>query len=195
MKASEDPTGSKQHVAPPLSFLTRLVATGFFSGCIPWASGTFGSIVGVLIYFVPGLENPVIFGALILVGFFSGVVTSARVAAVEGHRLTKTAEFAKAKFQPGPHDAPDPSMVVIDEIVGMWVSLFLLPRGILLVGCAFIAFRIFDILKPFPARQLEKIPNGWGIMLDDIVAGFYANIATLVVVRMYILLFPGFHLP
>jgi phosphatidylglycerophosphatase A len=195
MKASEDPTGSEPNIAPRLSFLTRLVATGFFSGCIPWASGTFGSIVGLLIYFVPGLENTALFGGLILLGFGSGVITSARVAAIEGHRLTKTAEFAKATFQPGPHNVPDPSMVVIDEIVGMWVSLFLLPRGLLVAGFSFIAFRVFDILKPFPARQLEKLPNGWGIMLDDVVAGFYANIATLVVFRMYLLLFPGFPSP
>ena len=74
----------------------------------------------------------------------------------------------------------------IDEIVGMWISLLFLPKTFFVILLAFIFFRLFDILKPPPARQLEPLPNGWGIMLDDVMAGIYANLA----VRLVLLVFP-----
>lgn len=156
----------------------RFIATGFFSGYAPWSSGTAGTLVGVAIYLIPGVENPVILGALILGGFFVGVFTSAIVADAVGHQLTKTAERAKAAFQPGHHEHPDPSIVVIDEIVGLWITMLFLPKTLPLIVIGFVAFRAMDILKPQPARALEGIPRGWGIMLDDVVAGVYANLLT-----------------
>jgi len=161
-----------------LSLLTNLVATGFFSGYVPWASGTAGSMVGVLLYLIPGAENPPVLLVLIVLGFAAGVFTSGRVAAVEGNRLSATARATKELFQPGAHEVPDPSIVVIDEIVGMWIALFMVPHAVIGIGSAFVFFRIFDIVKPPPARQLERLPRGWGIMLDDVVAGMYANILT-----------------
>lgn len=161
----------------PIPFITNLIATGFFSGYIPWASGTFGTIVGILIFLLPGAEHPLVLLAIIIVGFFTGVTTSARVADIVGHKLSKSAELAKATFQPGDHDAADPSIVVIDEIVGMWITLLFLPKAAFVIVVAFCAFRFFDIIKPPPARQLERVPNGWGIMLDDVIAGVYANVS------------------
>jgi phosphatidylglycerophosphatase A len=70
----------------------------------------------------------------------------------------------------------DPSVVVIDEVVGMLVALFALPLRAGDVLVAFLCFRIFDIAKPFPLRRLEAQPGGWGIMLDDLVAGLYTNV-------------------
>ncbi len=168
---------------PEAPFLARFIATGFYSGYIPWASGTFGSIVGLLIYAIPGVEQPLWLSLLIVLGFAAGVVSAAHVARAEGHRLTKTAAATKAIFQPEAHATPDPSIVVIDEIVGMWISLLLLPKGFVPALIAFFAFRAFDILKPPPARQLERIPDGWGIMLDDVIAGLYANIVTQLLYR------------
>lgn len=161
-----------------LPFFTELIATGLYSGYIPWASGTIGSAVGLLVFLIPGVESPHILSVMILVGLALGVVTSRRVAEIRGHQLTKSAEIAKATFQPGEVRTPDPSIVVIDEIVGMWISLFLLPKTVAAILCAFVIFRLLDIVKPFPARHLERLPNGWGIMLDDVVAGVYANIFT-----------------
>jgi phosphatidylglycerophosphatase A len=69
----------------------------------------------------------------------------------------------------------DPPIVVIDEFVGMWISLLWLPKSIVLSFIAFVLFRLFDIFKPPPARQLEALRNGFGIMLDDVAAGIYAN--------------------
>ncbi len=71
----------------------------------------------------------------------------------------------------------DPSIVVIDEVVGMWISLLFLPKTLLVATLAFLLFRAHDIVKIPPARQLEAVPNGFGIMLDDVVAGIYANIS------------------
>jgi phosphatidylglycerophosphatase A len=72
------------------------------------------------------------------------------------------------------HDA---SHIVVDEGAGMAVTLFLLPPGLAAAAAAFVAFRVFDILKPFPARQAERLPGGLGVMADDLLAGVYANLA------------------
>jgi phosphatidylglycerophosphatase A len=65
---------------------------------------------------------------------------------------------------------------VIDEVVGMLVSLLWLPSSWTVVVAAFVAFRVFDILKPWPANRLERLHGGWGIMADDVMAGVYANL-------------------
>jgi phosphatidylglycerophosphatase A len=70
----------------------------------------------------------------------------------------------------------DPARVVIDEVAGMCISLLFLPVTIKYVIAALILFRFFDIAKPLFIRRLEKLPGGWGIMLDDVLAGVYANI-------------------
>jgi phosphatidylglycerophosphatase A len=164
-----------------IPFLPKLIATGLYSGYIPYISGTFGTLVGLLFYLIPGAEQPRVLGLMIVLGFFIGVWAAARVAAVVGHQLTKSAEMAKQIFQQGDHAVADPSIVVIDEIVGMWITLIFLPKTLPVIVFGFLAFRAFDILKPQPARNLERVPNGWGIMLDDVIAGIYANIATQII--------------
>ena len=71
----------------------------------------------------------------------------------------------------------DPSVVIIDEIVGCWVALLAISPRLTLLLFAFALFRLFDIWKPFPADRVESLPGGWGIMLDDLVAGIYANLS------------------
>jgi phosphatidylglycerophosphatase A len=166
-----DRTGSQN-----LPFLTRCIATGFFSGYIPWASGTFGALVGLLLCLLPYVHLPSVLIPCIVAGFAVGVYTSGEVARAEGDRLSRTAAAAKAAFQPGERQHADPSIVVIDEMVGMWVSLLWLTPSVASYVLAFVAFRIFDVLKPAPVRQLERLPGGWGIMLDDVIAGIYANV-------------------
>jgi phosphatidylglycerophosphatase A len=70
----------------------------------------------------------------------------------------------------------DPGRVVTDEVAGMWVSLLGLPLTGVTAAAAFVLFRIFDVFKPYPARDLERLPGGWGIMCDDVMAGIYANL-------------------
>lgn len=164
--------------SPRIPFLAGFVATGFYSGYSPWASGTVGTLVGLALYLIPGAEQPAVLALMIAAGFFAGVFSSARVADIVGHQLTRTAELAKSTFQKDDHKSADPSIVVIDEIVGMWITLLFLPKTIPVMIAGFFAFRAMDILKPQPARYLERIPNGWGIMLDDVVAGVYANLLT-----------------
>ncbi|MGH2567912.1 MAG: phosphatidylglycerophosphatase A family protein [Bacteroidota bacterium] len=147
---AETPSKSEVH------WLVKAFASGLFSGFSPVASGTVGSAVALAIYFLPGFEQPVV---ILPVGFFTflaGVRASHLMEQQYGH---------------------DPAEVTIDEVVGMWVSLLLLPKHILIAGCAFLLFRIFDIFKPFPARKFDNVLGGLGIMMDDVVAGLYTNLA------------------
>jgi phosphatidylglycerophosphatase A len=79
----------------------------------------------------------------------------------------------------------DPSQFTLDELAGTWISLILVPKTILFLGVTFFIWRLLDILKPFPARLSEKLKGGWGIMMDDIISGFY----TLILVHIIIYFF------
>lgn len=144
---------NKRSVLHPL---WAFIGTGVYSGYCPIASGTAGSLVALLLYFIPGMENPLILGIAIVLSLAAGVPAASALARIHGD---------------------DPSIVVIDEITGMWISLLFLPKNIVLASLAFFLFRIYDIIKPPPARQMERIHGGWGIMLDDVVAGMYASIS------------------
>ncbi|MGA2623239.1 MAG: phosphatidylglycerophosphatase A [Bacteroidota bacterium] len=150
---------------PPVSFPTRFLATGFFAGYSPVIPGTAGSLVGLLLYALPGMENTLTLGAASLVMLLVGTFVSAKMEKRYGE---------------------DPSIVVIDEVVGMWISLLTLPKNLVVALMAFVWFRVYDTIKPSPARQLERLQHGWGIMLDDVAAGIYANVT----VRIILLLFP-----
>jgi CDP-diacylglycerol--glycerol-3-phosphate 3-phosphatidyltransferase len=143
-------------------WFTRFFATGLYSGYSPIAPGTAGTLVGVIIYAIPGFSEPIAFSSTILLVFFLGVWASAQIEREQGN---------------------DPQIVVIDEVVGMWISLFLLPRLIWTTALAFFLFRVFDTFKPFPARRIEKLEHGWGIMLDDVVAAVYTNILMHIIVQ------------
>jgi phosphatidylglycerophosphatase A len=154
--------------------LDRTIATGLFVGYVPWASGTFGSILALGIYAIPGLESPGTMLALIVLGLLIGRRAAFRVAGSVGHRLSSSASFARSIFRRANQEA-DPSIVVIDEMVGMWIAVFALPKTMLVLAVALVLFRAFDIVKPFPVGRLEKLANGWGIMLDDVMAALYTN--------------------
>lgn len=180
MTASEHDTSNSAGtpgVTPP-GFLVRFVATGAFSGYSPWASGTAGTFVGCLVLLVPGIWSLVPLSLLIIIFFFAGTYTAGRIAAFEGNRLTASAAKAKATFQPGSAEHADPSIVVIDEIVGVWITLLFIHPSLLALAAGFVFFRLFDIVKPPPVHTAESLPSGWGIMLDDVIAGVYATIAT-----------------
>jgi len=161
-----------------VTFLEKFLATGFFSGYLPGAPGTAGSLVGLLLYGVPGIRDMVSDPFLPGAAFFIGVFVAGRVAAATG-------DSAPPRFKKAVPKHPDPGIVVIDEIVGMWVALYLLPPTLAAAGLAFLLFRILDIIKPFPVQQLEQIPGGWGIMLDDIAAGIYANVLCRILFAMF----------
>ena len=127
------------------------------------ASGTWGTLAGAFLAYFVWLVSPNFFDSLLgallvatLVVFASLVSTAALVV--------------------DPSGGDDPHWIVIDEIIGLFVTLLgNFHTSFDLIG-AFFLFRLFDITKPFPARRAEDLPQGWGVVLDDVVAGVYANL-------------------
>ncbi len=138
-----------------------LFATAGYIGLIPVAPGTWGAAVGVCLLLLVRLAAAPALEALLLAvvlacGVWSATLTERRY----GRR--------------------DPGAIVIDEVAGVLIALFWIPVSWtgLLVG--FVAFRVFDIVKPFPVSAAERLPVGWGVMADDVVAGLYAYLTVRV---------------
>lgn len=129
------------------------IATFLGIGKIPFAPGTWASLASAPLFY-PLIDYPLIHIGTLVVVYFLGVYT--------------TGEYAKNIGQ------IDPSSAVMDEVLGMGVAMLAIPRPWPFVVMAIILFRLFDIWKPFPIRRIEQLPGGWGIMTDDLVAGFYA---------------------
>jgi phosphatidylglycerophosphatase A len=155
---SEKPSGPIDWRAPSV-----FVATGFWVGRIPWAPGTWGALLGV----------PLSWGF----SFIPSVPIQA--AAIVGLNLVGIPLCTAAARKFG--GVKDPSAIVFDEIVTVPMAFFLLPpaavRQPLVSLAGFLLHRLFDITKPPPARQLEHLPDGLGIMADDWAAGAYACLA------------------
>jgi len=138
------------------------IAEGAYSGKSPVAPGTFGTAVGVLLYLAMKNLSPLVYLSLCLLIILIGTWAA-------GH----AEELLKKK---------DASPIVIDEIAGYLISMFLVPTGWGFVAAGFFIFRIFDIIKPWPLMRLQDLHGGPGIMLDDIGAGIYTNLALQVAV-------------
>lgn len=132
-----------------------LFASAGYVGMAPVAPGTWGAAAGVGLLLLVRLAAEPLLEAVVLAVVLAGGVRAATLAERSSGRR-------------------DPGVIVIDEVAGMLIALFWIPvtwAGIL-VG--FAAFRVFDVVKPFPARAAERLPAGWGVMADDVVAGLYA---------------------
>ena len=150
LSASEETTPGRAR------FVALAVATAFGVGYVPIASGTFGSAAGLVLWLaLPSatLIQAATIGSLFGIGAW-------------------TAGIAERHFE-----ATDPAPVVIDEVMGMLLTLFMNPVGWAGAVAAFVLFRIFDVIKPYPADRLERLPGGLGVMADDTMAAIYANIA------------------
>lgn len=147
-------SGSPAAPAEP-SLLIKVFASALFTGYSPVASGTFGSLIGLAVYFIPGFELPFLIMPASMLVFALGVKASETMERRYGH---------------------DPAEVTIDEVVGMWISLLLLPKNLVVAGTGFIIFRVLDIVKPFPAKKFDSRKGGFGIMMDDVVAAVYTNV-------------------
>ncbi|OGP23676.1 MAG: hypothetical protein A2067_00225 [Deltaproteobacteria bacterium GWB2_42_7] len=146
----------KNNRTPLIQKLATFLATGLYVGYSPYAPGTAGSLLGIIIFYFLSSTNPLLYGIIL---FFSCVAAIWIVS------------VAKASFS-----TKDPSPIVCDEVVGYMVSVFLIPFSIFNAIILFLLFRFFDIVKPFPIRAIDKkIENSFGIVLDDIAAGIYAN--------------------
>ena len=137
------------------------IGTVFYIGKLPLAPGTWASILAVLFwYFLFQYVNHFVLPAISIFLFLIGGIASDTI-------VKDSKEH-------------DPSRIVIDEWVGQWVALSMMPVNIRTVIVAFVAFRIFDIIKHGPVRKMEKIPGGWGIMADDVMAGIMAYFVVLI---------------
>ena len=132
--------------------LSEWLATCFKIGHLPIAPGTWGSLVAIIGWWL-WLQylDPLVFIVLIIAIFTIGVFATNTIIDHTGEK--------------------DPSRVIIDEVAGQWLGLLILQDGMLYIAGAFLLFRFLDILKPWPIRQMELFPKGWGVMLDDVLAG------------------------
>lgn len=152
------------------SFLPVLIATGFGSGFSPFAPGTAGAILATLIWF--GLFF--IVSEVCLLWLTVALVLLFAIAGV----------WAANRLEP--YWGEDPSRVVVDEMVGVWIALLAAPAGDIWYALgAFALFRLFDIFKPLGIRRMESFPGGIGVMMDDILAGIY-SFAILIAIRGWI---------
>ncbi len=147
--------------------LIRIAATGLGSGLSPLAPGTAGTLVGIPVYMVfSRFPWPLYLLSVIAFSLFAVYVSQ------EADRI---------------YNEKDPPRIVIDEIAGFQVTMFLVAPTVWHILLGFIIFRIFDIIKPFPIRLCERsFPGGYGVVGDDIVAGIYGNVILLLLIRFVI---------
>jgi len=144
-----------------------LCSTGFYTGYFPFAPATFSTLtLGIIVYLLVSLLPPLFYGMLTLIICAVAVWLSGR---------------AEHIFQ-----EKDCRHIVIDELAGFLVTMFLIPRGLVYLASGFILFRLFDIIKPPPANFFnQRKKGGLDVVLDDLIAGVYANLV-LQAVRYYL---------
>lgn len=144
------------------------IATFGYCGYFPFAPGTVGSAAGLLVYLIVYYTQSPLVEVGLIVGLFAAGVWAGT-----------TAERYFGGIDPGP--------IVIDEVVGMLITLAFIPVGLSGAIAGFVLFRIFDIIKPYPAGRLEALHGGLGVMADDAMAAIYANVC----LRALMWLLPG----
>lgn len=147
-------------------WLARLLSTFFYLGYSPVAPGTIGTLGAIALFYPLSSFSPFVY-FLFLLGF---IILSIWVSSE-----------ASAKF-----GESDPSRIVIDEVCGYLITMFLVSPSLVNIILGFILFRLFDIVKPPPVRSLERFPRGYGIVIDDVGAGIYANVVLQVITRVII---------
>lgn len=132
----------------------RFIASGGPAGYSPVAPGTVGSVLGFLVYWFLPVWPAWVWIGMVGIAFFVGVPICTRGESAWGH---------------------DAHRIVFDEIVGYWVAMLFLPKMLWVAVLGFLVFRAMDIVKPFPARRSQRLPAGWGVMMDDLIAGIYSS--------------------
>lgn len=170
------PHNSSLHPKPSSSeckhhtFFDEFLCTFLLTGHFPYGPGTAGALVATLFWAVPAwMGVPFLW------------LQTATLLCIVVVTLVSVPSICRLEADWG----QDPSRVVVDEAVGVWIALLAVPPTFhwpYVLG-AFLLFRLFDIIKPFGIRCMEAVPHGWGVMLDDIVAGLYSA-AVLIVCRL-----------
>lgn len=141
------------------------MATCGYLGYSPVAPGTVGSAVGLLVFGAVRLTGSLavelaVIAVIFALGVWSGAVAERHFGAV------------------------DPAPVILDEVIGMLVTLAMIPVTVQGALVGFVLFRVFDVIKPWPANRLEGLPGGWGVMADDAMAAVYGNLALRLLVAL-----------
>ena len=162
-------------------------------GLIPIAPGTWGSAVGVVLYLGLGQLTERLFNFSVERGLdlspqqFPGILTTVLLLVILAVALAGIWAGSRAEKLLG---KKDPGAVVVDEVAGQLIAFLFVPwltTGTWSVVAGFVAFRVFDIWKPYPVRRLEGLGGGLGIMADDMLAGFYAAAAMSLLVTLRLL--------
>ncbi len=141
----------------------KLIATFFGIGYFPVAPGTAATAAGVGVAFILA-ASPFWYGFVLVLAIVLGIISAQHIE-----------KQSKQK---------DPGIVVIDEVAGIMLSLAFLPLTPAVMVSGFFLFRAFDMFKIYPINKLESLPGGWGIMLDDLMAGLYTNIVLQIAIRL-----------
>ncbi|MDP3789863.1 MAG: phosphatidylglycerophosphatase A [Candidatus Omnitrophota bacterium] len=144
--------------------LIKITTSFFYLGHSPFMPGTLGSLAGLVIYFVVKDKFPVYAFSIIFL-FLLGILFA-----------TEAEKIYKRK---------DAQMIVIDEACGMMLAFFLVPYNVYIMILGFVLFRVLDILKPPPARRIEKFSGAFGVMFDDIIVAIYTNFILQIVARLF----------
>ena len=143
------------------------VASGAYAGRFPVAPGTAGSLLGVALDLaLRSARSPLLHGVMLAAVALLGCAAAGVVERQIGKK--------------------DPSVIVVDEVAGMMLSLYFLSLSVLGLILGFVVFRVLDVIKPFPCRRAESLSGGLGIMADDLMAGLYTN----AILRLAILWWP-----
>ena len=131
---------------------------------MPMMPGTFGSILGTLTFLLIPIDSFLIKMIILVIILIAGAYSSFKIELATGRE--------------------DNQIIVIDEIAGVWLTLSIIPGGTWFTLAGLLLFRLFDIWKPYPIRKLERLKYGYGVMLDDILAGLYAGLLILIFDKM-----------
>ncbi|OGP89749.1 MAG: phosphatidylglycerophosphatase A [Deltaproteobacteria bacterium RBG_16_48_10] len=139
-----------------MNFFVLLFATGLGVGFSPVVPGTMGTLLAIPIYyFISSISSPLYELTLVAFFFFSSWISN------------QAEQYWGKK---------DDRRIVIDEMMGFFITMLWVQKSLLFLAAGFVLFRFFDILKPFPIRRIERVKAGYGVVLDDVLAGVYANV-------------------
>ena len=147
----------------------KIIATSFGLGYIPWAPGTFGALLGALLVWITYsfsldfLSNTLIIIGLSVFSYIIGVWSTKKLSAEWGD---------------------DPSKVVMDETCGMLITMVAVDFSLMSLGLGFVLFRFYDIVKPMGIRKLDNMKGAHYVMLDDVLAGIYANVTLQLILKL-----------
>lgn len=148
-----------------MEHIYKFMATGCYSGYLPVAPGTWGTLVGVVLFWFLGWLSPVVYIITVVAFIFFSIWAAERARRIFG--------------------GDDPPQIVIDEIAGYLVTMAFHKPAWVIIVIGFLLFRIFDIIKPWPVNWIDRrLSGGAGIVLDDVMAGVYANAALFILIAI-----------